>query len=245
MAEEQSGGSAKKKWYKKPWGIGLLAAGAGAVLYLIFRMMSHGSSSSAQPSSYAVPTSAGGTMMSPTSGLSGTAGTTSGGSGRMATMMALMQQNMDALSQAMLSGNQQLATRFQSQIQALQDMIAHHQSAGGYSSVNTLPIPTSGYQPFQAVKQYLPGASQVAANQPFAPESALQQVLSRFGLPSTWNTQGHTGFFYAGQQNGVAQIAKYGSNGQFLGTYAQANFNPASIGSLAGGTYKAPGTYTL
>ena len=84
-------------------------------------------------------------------------------------------------------------------------------------------------------------------NTQFAPTSSLAVVAKRFGIPMTENTHGQTAVFYAGEQNGVPQVAKYSNTGQFLGTYAQSDLagKIPTIGSIAGGTYKAPGSYSI
>lgn len=90
-----------------------------------------------------------------------------------------------------------------------------------------------------------PPATGTTAPGAFGPPSALAAVAARFGIPLHLNTQGRVAYFYAGQQHGVAQVAKYSAAGALLGTYAQALRGRATIGSIAGGQYRAPGTYTI
>ena len=98
--------------------------------------------------------------------------------------------------------------------------------------INPVKAPTTGQVP--------------TGNTPFAPASALAQVAANYGIPMQTNTRGKVAVFYAGTNNGVPQVAKYSSTGAFLGTYAQPNLpSIPSIGSIAGGVYRAPGTYQI
>lgn len=75
---------------------------------------------------------------------------------------------------------------------------------------------------------------------------SLEAAASHYGVPLYVNTHGQTGFFYAGQNNGISQIAKYNTFGKLLQIYAAPNLTSSStLGSLAGGTYKRAGTYSI
>ena len=89
------------------------------------------------------------------------------------------------------------------------------------------------------------GSTTSSANNPFSGYSRLTVVRQHYGVPQYVNTRGQNGFFYAGMNNGVPQVAKYSTTGQFLGVYSSPGLNPNSIGSLAGGTYKTAGQYQL
>lgn len=98
--------------------------------------------------------------------------------------------------------------------------------------INPVKAPTTGQVP--------------TGNTPFAPASALAQDAANYGIPLQTNTGGKVAVFYAGTNNGVPQIAKYSSTGAFLGTYAAPNLpSIPSVGSIAGGVYRAPGTYQI
>ena len=111
----------------------------------------------------------------------------------------------------------------------------------GEPSSNIINLAT----PINPVKA--PRTAQVPkGNTPFASSSELAKVAAVYGIPLRTNTRGRVAVFYAGNNNGVPQIAKYGATGAFLGTYAAPNLpSIPSVGSIAGGVYRAPGTYQI
>ena len=111
-------------------------------------------------------------------------------------------------------------------------------------NTNVINLGLSASQ-LQATQKAAPIGKGPTGNTPFASQSRLQVVAKAFGLPMTTNTRGKVAVFYAGKSNNIPQIAKYGSNGQFLGVYAAPTLKLASIGSLAGGVYRPAWSYAL
>lgn len=73
------------------------------------------------------------------------------------------------------------------------------------------------------------------------------ELAARFNIPLATNTQGQVAFFYAGQWNGVPQVAKYSANGNLELVYSDPGLagQTSPLGSVIGGTYRAPGTFTI
>ena len=111
-------------------------------------------------------------------------------------------------------------------------------------NTNVINLGLSASQ-LQATQKAAPIGKGPTGNTQFASQSRLQVVAKAFGLPMTTNTRGKVAVFYAGKSNNIPQIAKYGSNGQFLGVYAAPTLKLASIGSLAGGVYRPAWSYAL